>query len=293
MPTRLEVRYLSGASGPELAIRVVPDDIGVHSFEPELTAEEVAEGTIYWTAVTAGNVDDEARSAAWVTILSRLGAARAAWTVETMRPIGPPMAGGPQLPDVPTKESTWTRAANCLVLPDRFTFRGWRGGQLVFEVTGKDVPDDLTLGPDPTALQGARPDLPDGQPTLAWSGSSSWMINFEDAVDVGLGVRIPLAGTDLSFDEIFAVGISDRSPADAQARLATTLPRPPVHQRAGVPDSGRANEQHGGDEVGLDDSTDDADARGGRGCPCRRTARRRPARRPSGRRDRVAGQRVA
>ena len=223
MPTRLEVRYLSGASGPELAIRVVPDDIGVHSFEPELTAEEVAEGTSYWTAVTAGNVDDEVRSAAWVKILGRLGAARAAWTVETMRPIGPPMAGGPQLPDVPTKESAWTRAANCLVLPDRFTFRGWRGGQLVFEVTGKDVPDDLTLGPDPTALQGARPDLPDGQPALAWSGSSSWMIDFEDAVEVGLGVRIPLAGTDLSFDEIFAVGISDRSPADAQARLATTL----------------------------------------------------------------------
>ena len=93
----------------------------------------------------------------------------------------------------------------------------------MFEVTGKDVPDDLTLGPDPTALQGARPDLPDGQPALAWSGSSSWMIDFEDAVEVGLGVRIPLAGTDLSFDEIFAVGISDRSPADAQARLATTL----------------------------------------------------------------------
>ena len=49
------------------------------------------------------------------------------------------------------------------------------------------------------------------------------MIDFEDAVDVGLGVRIPLAGTDLSFDEIFAVGISDRSPTDAQARLAATL----------------------------------------------------------------------
>ena len=50
---------------------MVPDDIGVHSFEPELTAEEVAEGTSYWTAVTAGNVDDEVRSAAWVKILGR------------------------------------------------------------------------------------------------------------------------------------------------------------------------------------------------------------------------------
>ncbi len=223
VPMRLEVRYLSGASGPELAIRVVPDDIAVHTFEPELTAVEVAAGTRYWAAVSADDVDAEARAAAWVTILAELGAARAAWTVETMRPTGPSVDGVPQLPDVPTKEQAWTRAATCLVLPERFIFRGWRGGQLQFEVTGNDVPDDLTLGPDPTALRGARPDLPDDQPALAWTGSSAWMIDFDVAVDVGLGVRVPLTGTDLSFDEIFAVGVSDRPPTEAQARLAATL----------------------------------------------------------------------
>ena len=96
------------------------------------------------------------------------------------------------------------------------------------------------------------------------------MIDFDAAVEVGLGVRVPLAGTDLSFDEIFAVGISDRPPTDAQARLAATLRGHLYTNGLAFPTSGRADEQHRGHALGLDDGTDDAHAGRGRGCPRRR-----------------------
>ncbi len=138
-----------------------------------------------------------------------------------MRPTAPPVDGVPQLPDVPTKDANWTKPARSLLLPDRFTFRGWRDDRLVFEVTGADIPDDITLGPDPAALGQEHP--PDGDPALAWTGTSVWMVDFGRAVDVGLGVRVPLAGTDLSFDELFVVGISDRPASEGSSRLASTL----------------------------------------------------------------------
>ena len=72
IPMRLEVRYLSGASGPELAIRVVPDDIAVHTFEPELTADRggrrdaLLDGGVGWRrrcGGARGGVGDDPRQA--------------------------------------------------------------------------------------------------------------------------------------------------------------------------------------------------------------------------------------
>ena len=49
VPWRLEVRYLTGAAGgPELGVRAVPDDVAVHTFEPELTTAEREAGKRYW-----------------------------------------------------------------------------------------------------------------------------------------------------------------------------------------------------------------------------------------------------
>ena len=219
VPVRLEVRYWPNEqqpnADPALAIRVIPDDIAVHTFEPELTDTERNAATAYWTAVSAAGATDADRTAAWNRILGQLGAARAAWAVEVMHPTTD--APAPVFPDVPGRASTWTRAATSLLLPDRFVFRGWRGGNLAFEVTGSDVPKDLALGPDPAELSGSQP------PPLGWSTASAWMVNFSEAVRVGMGVVVPLTGTDVTFDEIMVLGTSDRSPQTATADLATSL----------------------------------------------------------------------
>ena len=187
----------------------------MHTFEPELTDAERDAAITYWTTASADATDEE-RTAAWTAILRQLGASRAAWAVEAMRP-EVDGAGVPQFPDAPRRDSTWTRAATSLLLPDRFVFRGWRRGKLVFEVTGKDIPDDLAIGPDPADLSD-----PQGAP-LAWSTSSAWMVDFKEAVRMGMGVVVPLTGTDVSFDEIVVLGISNREPDAAGSDLARSL----------------------------------------------------------------------
>ena len=220
VPVRMEVRYRPNEQQPDaepaLAIRVVPDDIAVHSFEAELTDAEHAAAQQYWTTVSVAGVTDRDIAAGWTTILGQLGAARAAWAVEAMHP--QTGAGGVlEFPDVGRRASTWTRAATSLLLPDRFVFRGWRRGKLVFEVTGADIPSDLAIGPDPTDL--SQP----GQHPLGWSAASAWMVDFDEALRVGMGALVPLTGTDVGFDEIVVVGVSDRRPDTASTDLARSL----------------------------------------------------------------------
>ena len=45
LPVRLETRFATGAAGPELLVRIYPDEIHADRHEPELTAEEDAAGT--------------------------------------------------------------------------------------------------------------------------------------------------------------------------------------------------------------------------------------------------------
>ena len=57
LPVNIETRFMDGPDGrAELWLRVYPDQIAINSHEPELTAQEIADGTTYWDAVwRAGN----------------------------------------------------------------------------------------------------------------------------------------------------------------------------------------------------------------------------------------------
>jgi hypothetical protein len=86
LPVRLETRF-HGAE--ELWVRVYPDDCSVDSFEPALSADEVASAERFWTAVwAAGGVDAE-RRAAWRELVVARGAGRAAWLVKQYAPQAP------------------------------------------------------------------------------------------------------------------------------------------------------------------------------------------------------------
>ena len=211
-PVRLEVRYLPGSgagTAPLLAIRVIPDDIARYSFEPDLTPAEHAAGHQYWDTVAAPGADADA---AWALVLAQLGDARGAWAVELTR-------RDSAVADPGTR--TGTRPATSLLLPDKFTFRCWRDRQLLFEKDGNPIRAGLCLGPDFSQL-GA-----DHKPTtagaLAWTDNSRWMVDFDDAVDAGMAVAIPLTGTDLAFDAVTVIGASSCSPAEGTDRLARTL----------------------------------------------------------------------
>ncbi len=56
LPVNIETRFMDSDGPPELWVRIYPDQIAINSHEPELTDQEIADGTTYWDAVwRAGN----------------------------------------------------------------------------------------------------------------------------------------------------------------------------------------------------------------------------------------------
>jgi len=84
-PLRIETRFMPGASGRELLVRVYPDDIAVHTHEKQLTRDEADAGVSYWTtravAATIGQPGERERAdqGAWRALANAYGGTRASW----------------------------------------------------------------------------------------------------------------------------------------------------------------------------------------------------------------------
>ncbi len=219
LPVRLETRF----AGTDLLLRVYPDDLQLDTHEPGLTRDEAAWGQRYWQDVTGA---DEARqSAAWERLAARFGPERGAWIARTTQPGTAPVA--------PPRTGSWTRAPVARALPSRWHAVGYLDKQVVFDVQGNDIPkqfvfdvrgddipDGLAAGPAPAHQPAGAPDVPLLDPGMRW------MVDFEEAVAVGMGLRIPLpdpaAGRGL--DRLLVFGVRrDLTPARAQAQLGSLL----------------------------------------------------------------------
>ena len=52
LPVNIETRFMDNSDGrPELWLRIYPDQVAINSHEPELTDQEIVDGTTYWDAV--------------------------------------------------------------------------------------------------------------------------------------------------------------------------------------------------------------------------------------------------
>ena len=240
-PVRLETRFARTAAGaPELRVRIWPDDIGVALPPGDLTPAERLAGELYWTsraiAVTtpgASPAADESRRAyegAWTSIATRYGAYRAGFVVRETRPplwtdLTKPPPALPLTPPMPVA-SAEPRLARAEVLPDRFVIVGSFGGQVLPDVVGAPIPDDLALAPDPA--QGTPWIDRDAAGHLVVAEPLRWMVDFEAAVSVGMGIRIPLSAPwdSTGFDFLMAIGVrSTDGAADAVARVEALLSR--------------------------------------------------------------------
>jgi len=99
------------------------------------------------------------------------------------------------LPPAPApKSASWTAPAQVNVLPDRFVILGYQGEQLVFQAEGAPIPSPLIVGPDPSAPpQDQLQHAADG--SLVIPEGMRWMTDFDRAVQIGMGVKIPLDPT--------------------------------------------------------------------------------------------------
>jgi len=102
-------------------------------------------------------------------------------------------------------------------LPDRFVALGFRQGVEVARAIGHAIVEPLavTLSPDASAAQ--QFDISgDG---LVVDEAVRWTIDFQRAVDIGMALQMPLAGTDVQngFDELLVVGVKGSLPPQLSA----------------------------------------------------------------------------
>ena len=222
LPVRIETRFVSEpavtvkgqSGGPSLLVRIYPDTISVSSFEPELTADEVTAGKAYWDLVWRAGLPPaaDAAQAPWRALATAYQPQRAAWIAKTMTPaniIGQPAAPTPDgeqpspppsYPDPPGRASSYEQAPAASALPEAWTVFLHRGDQ-VAAFTGAPIPASLPVGLTPH--DGT---LPDGLPVDA---GMRWLVDFAEAVTVGMGIAIPLTPADLKagFDRIVVLGV--------------------------------------------------------------------------------------
>jgi hypothetical protein len=210
-PVRIETRF--DRSSTTVLIRVYPDEILADSHEPELTSDEEAAGKKYWSDVQANVAEAEA----WRNLVGTYQSQRAAWIVRATDP-----QSGVQPQERP---STWTRAVEAPLLPDRWIAVAYRGNAEIARAWSSSPvidPLPLTVGPD-TLEAGTVP--VNGGP-LRLDDRVMWTIDFTRALDAGMAIRMPLAAADfnLGIDRLVVLGVKATiAPAEAVSQLEALL----------------------------------------------------------------------
>jgi hypothetical protein len=212
--------------------RAAADDIVlVIATDDPPPAPEQAAALPYWAAVWSADGDAAKEQAAFNTLKTNIGSAAAANIRDNFAPGNltesprPPKKKSdvaasagflifPKPEDVPAKQRSWTQPARAAVLPDRFVLIGYSGGKKVLELVGNPVPSPLVVGPDPNAPPDQQLRQKDGE--IVVDDEMKWMVDFDRAVQVGMGFRVNLepAQTVNGFERLVVLGVRLSSKED-------------------------------------------------------------------------------
>ena len=102
-----------------------------------------------------------------------------------------PLTPVPDFPSPPRHATPWTRAPRAALLPDRWIALGYLvGGARVLTAIGNPIQDPLAIGPEPDPS--TAPPTPLTDPAQAIDPGMRWLIDFDAAVQVGMGIRVRL-----------------------------------------------------------------------------------------------------
>jgi uncharacterized protein YdcH (DUF465 family) len=225
----------------EIPTKAQPTDIIlVVASEETLSATDKAAASDYWKAIWLADGDESASEVAWQALKNAVGAERADALATRFQPTNlttvpaPPLTKDdvavsvafldfPAPEKVDSKERSWSQSPKVNILPERLVLIGYQGDQVAFEVVGNPIPSPLVAGPDPSApdSEQLRPENGD----LIIPDDIQWMVDFQRAVDVGMGFKVNLTPTQArrGFDRLLVLGV--RLSADEQGgkQLVETL----------------------------------------------------------------------
>jgi len=209
-------------------VLVVPTDVPLNPKEPEALAA-------FWSAVWLADGSKAQEDAALLALKEVVGEPRAVELVAGYQPVNlaerprPPLTKAqvtvstafvvfPKREEVDTRRNSWSRAPKVTAFPDRFVLIAYREGEAPLVALGNPILTPLVAGPDPSAAPGEQLRQENGE--LILPDEMKWMVDFERAVQVGMGLRVPLSVTQAQhgFDRLLVVGV--RSSADEQTAKA-------------------------------------------------------------------------
>ncbi|WP_299891265.1 hypothetical protein [uncultured Ruegeria sp.] len=185
----------------------------------------------YWAATWTAGEDLAAQAAALSALEAATNAARAQELRESYIPtnLADTPSEGVARADVqvqvaflhfPTDEDAglrlqgWATTPRARLLPDRLVFMGLNDGEVTEEHLGAPIQPDLAVAPDPQAEEDEQI-RPDGE-DLKVGDEMEWLTDFDRAVSVGMGFRIPLDPVAFrrGFDKVLILGIRLRDDAE-------------------------------------------------------------------------------
>jgi hypothetical protein len=232
-PVRIETHFHSENNVHELWVRIYPDEITTFTHEKGLTADEISAGEKYWMSIWETRIQPEeegkkTRTTIWNDLANRFGTNRAAWVARQTKPTNwygkwrllPELILKTQEPPIP---QPWTQTPHTRLMPSQFVFMAYSPSGKAFEVVGNNVPDFLVLGPDP--LQEGPLFSRDENNKLVISKEMAWMFDFEEAVAVGMAVKIPITidWVQRGFEKLVVLGVRFTSDAKQNQSLLEEL----------------------------------------------------------------------
>ncbi|MEM7039758.1 MAG: hypothetical protein AAF570_22485, partial [Bacteroidota bacterium] len=122
-----------------------------------------------------------------------------------------------------SKAGKWTQAPQTFAMPDRFVIilhhRNAQGNLVREMFPCEPIQGPLQVGPDPDDNIGFQ----DRGSELDFPAGMKWMADFDEAVEKGMAVRIPLTET-FKFESLIALGLDlDAVPTDKTAKVQELL----------------------------------------------------------------------
>jgi hypothetical protein len=132
----------------------------------------------------------------------------------------------PNFPDnIKTKDNQWSKAPRSTVMPDRFVFLGMNGDKKFTHIkVGNVVPNPLIVGINPESTGDSTFEY-DDKGNLMIDKDTKWLTDFDEAVKKGMGIIVPLKGTEKAegFKKIIVIGVNDAGAETSKAMLEELL----------------------------------------------------------------------